>query len=70
MQGRSMPCAASPLGASGPVIHRLSHWMPLITTPEVVVGRLLGSISLDTSVDRSGWPIPVPCDAPTMLRDA
>jgi hypothetical protein len=68
--------AAGSLGAAGPMIHCLSPWTPLITAPEAVVGRLLGSVSPGASVDRCdrssrcGRPTSVPCDAPTLLRDA
>jgi hypothetical protein len=51
-----MPGAAGSLGAAGPVIHLLSPWMPLITAPEAVVGRLIGSVSPGASVDRCGRP--------------
>jgi hypothetical protein len=44
--------AAAPLGTAGPVMCRLSPWTLLITAPEVVVGRLLGSVSPGTLVDR------------------
>jgi hypothetical protein len=56
--------------AVGPMIHRLSPWMPLITAPEAVVGRFLGSVSPCTLMDRCGRPTFMPCDAPLMLRDA
>jgi hypothetical protein len=71
-----MPGAAESGGATGPMIHRLSPWTPLITAPKAVVGHFLGSVSPDTSVDRCGRPsrcgrpISVPCDAPPLLRDA
>ena len=65
-----MSGAAGSLGAAGPVIHHLSPWTLMIPAPEVVVGRLLGSVSPGASVHRCGRPTPVPCDAPTLLRDA
>jgi hypothetical protein len=34
--------AAESVGVAGPVIHRLSPWTLLITSPEVVEGRFLG----------------------------
>jgi hypothetical protein len=46
-------------GAAGPVIHRLWTWTTLITAPEAVVGRLLGSVSPGTPVDRCGRPYPI-----------
>jgi hypothetical protein len=63
-------------GATGPVIHRLSPWMPLIIAAEAVVGRCLGSVSPGTSIgrcdrpSRCGWSTYVSCDAPPSLRDA
>jgi hypothetical protein len=74
--GGNIPGAASSLGASGPVMCRLSPWMLLVTAPEAVVGRLLGSVSPGTLIDRCGRPsrcgrpTPVSCDAPTELGDA
>jgi hypothetical protein len=55
---------------SAPMIHRLSPWTPLISAPEAVEGRFLGSVSPDTRMDRCGPPTFVPCDAPPSLRDA
>jgi hypothetical protein len=57
-------------GAAGPVMCCLSAWTLLITAPEAVVGRLLGSVSPGTRVDRCGRATSVPCDAPTLLWDA
>jgi hypothetical protein len=63
-------------GAAGPVMCRLSPWMPLIIAPEAVIGRLLGSISPGTRVDMCGWssrcsgPTIVSCDASNFLKDA
>jgi hypothetical protein len=71
-----MSGAAGSGGAAGPMIHRLSPWTPLITAPEAVVGRFLGSVSPGTRMDRcsrpsrSGQPTSVPCDALPILRDA
>jgi hypothetical protein len=52
-------------GAAGPGMCRLLPWTPLITAPEVVVGRFLGSVSPGTQVDRCSWPFrcgqPTPC---------
>jgi hypothetical protein len=50
-QGGHMLGAASSLGAAGPGMCRLSPWMPLITGPKAVVGRLLGSVLPSTRVD-------------------
>jgi hypothetical protein len=64
------------IGAVGPMIHRVSAWMPLITAPEAVVARCLGSVSPGTSIGRCGrpsgcgQPTSVPCDALPSLRDA
>jgi hypothetical protein len=57
-------------GAVGTGMCRLLPWTPLITAPKAVVGQVLGSVSPGTRVDRCGRPTPMPCDAPTMLRDA
>jgi hypothetical protein len=69
-QGGKTPSAAAPLGTSDPVMCRLSPWTLLITTPETVVGQLLGSVSPSMPVDRCGRPTPAPCNAPTVLGDA
>jgi hypothetical protein len=74
--GDNMSGAVGSGGASDPMIHRLSPWTPLITVPEVVVGRFVGSVSPSTSVDRCsrpsrcGRPTFVLCDAPPSLMDA
>ena len=70
MQGRNTLGAASSLGTAGPRMCRLSPWTLLITAPEAVVGRLLGSVSPGTPVDRCGRPYPMPCDALIVLGDA
>jgi hypothetical protein len=44
--------AAISQGAADLEMCRLSPWTPLITTPEAVVGRLLGSVLPGTRVDR------------------
>jgi hypothetical protein len=44
--------AAVSLGVTSPMIQRLWTWTTLFTTPEAVVGRLLGSVSPGTLVDR------------------
>jgi hypothetical protein len=68
--------AVGSLGAANPVMCRISPWTLLITAPEAVVGRLLGSVSPSMRVDRCGrpsrcgQPTPVPCDTLTMLGDA
>jgi hypothetical protein len=46
--------AAVSLGVVGPMIHRLWTWTTLITAPEAVVCRLLGSVSPGTQIDRCG----------------
>jgi hypothetical protein len=57
------------------MIHRLLTWTLLILAPEAVVGRLLGSVSPGTQVDRCGRPYRCGAptqllwDAPTVLRD-
>jgi hypothetical protein len=68
--GGHMPGEAGSPGAANPEVCHLSPWTPLITTPEAVVGRLLGSVSPGTQVDRCGRPTPVLCDALTTLGDA
>jgi hypothetical protein len=67
--GGNMLGATGSLGAAGPVIHHLSPWMPLITTPDAIVGWPLGYFSPGALVDRCGRPTSVPRDAPPMLRD-
>jgi hypothetical protein len=60
-------------GSSGPTglgICRLSPWTHLITTSKAVVGRLLGSVSPSTLVDRCGRPYPMPCDALIVVGNA
>jgi hypothetical protein len=65
-----MPGASGSPGVAGSGMCHLSPRTPLITAPEAVVGRLPGSVLPDTRVGRCGRPTPVPCDAPTLLRDA
>jgi hypothetical protein len=48
VRGHNMSGAAGSLGVAGPMIHFLSPWTPLITAPEAVVGRLIGSVSPGT----------------------
>jgi hypothetical protein len=61
---------------TGPMIHRLSTWMPLITALEVVKSRCLGSVSPGMAVgtcsrpSRCGWPTSMSWDEPPSLRDA
>jgi hypothetical protein len=58
------------------MIHSLMTWTLLITTPEGVEGRFLGSVSVGVAVGRCrvpswcGRPYPEPCDEPPPLRDA
>jgi hypothetical protein len=65
--GGKTPGAAGSLSTAGPGMCRLSPWTLLTTAPEAVVGRLLGSVSPGTPVDRCDQPYPMPCDAPTVL---
>jgi hypothetical protein len=51
--------AAVSTGAASPMIHRLWTWTTLITTPEVVEGWLVGSVSPSMLVDRCGRPYPI-----------
>jgi hypothetical protein len=50
--------AAVSQGTAGPRMCRLSPWTLLITAPEAVVGRFLGSVSPSTLSDRCGRPTP------------
>jgi hypothetical protein len=65
----NMSGAAGLGSAVGPMIHRLSPWMPLITAPEAVVGQFLGSVSPSTWMDRCGRHTSVSCDVPPTLRE-
>jgi hypothetical protein len=76
VHGGHITGATDSLGSVGPVMCHLSPWMPLISTPEEVVGQLLGLVSPVTRVDRCGQPsrcsrpTPVSCDAPTLPGNA
>jgi hypothetical protein len=43
-------------GATGPMIHRLLTWTPLILAPEAVEGRFLASVLAGLAVGRFGRP--------------
>jgi hypothetical protein len=57
------------------MIHHLSTWTLLITAPEAVEGRFLGSVSAGMAVGRCGRPSRCgrpylePCDEPPPLKD-
>jgi hypothetical protein len=65
-----MTGAARLRGTAGLVIHCLSPWTLLTTTPEAVEGRFLGSVLPGMMVGRCGRPYSVSCDEPPSLRDA
>jgi hypothetical protein len=58
------------------MIHHLSTWMLLITAPDAVEGRFLGSVSAGMAVGRCGQPsrcsrpTSMLWDEPPSLRDA
>jgi hypothetical protein len=57
-QGGYIPGMTGSLGAAGPRMCHLSPWTPLITVPEAVVRRLIGSVLPSTRVGRCAGPPP------------